>query len=73
MPATAAYRVTGMTCEHCVNAVSSEFLALDGVTDVEVDLDPDGTSTVTVISTAPLRPAQVDEALDEAGDYRLQP
>ena len=73
MPATAVYRVTGMTCEHCVNAVDSEFRALDGVTDVEVDLDAGGASTVTVISAAPLTAAQVDEALDEAGDYRLQP
>jgi copper chaperone len=65
------YRVAGMTCGHCVNAVSSEIKAIDGVTDVAVDLDAAGTSTVTVSSTGPLQREQVVAALDEAGDYRL--
>lgn len=69
---TTTYRVTGLTCEHCVNAVTSEFRALDGVTDVAVDLDPSGASAVTITSSAPLSAGQVDEALDEAGEYRLE-
>jgi copper chaperone len=32
------YTVTGMTCEHCVAAVSAEVDKLPGVTVVEVDL-----------------------------------
>lgn len=68
---TTDYRVTGMTCEHCVNAVREEFEAIDGVSDVSVDLAPEGTSTVTVTSSAPLTDGQVAEALDEAGDYQL--
>jgi copper chaperone CopZ len=68
---TSTYQVTGMTCGHCVNAVSSELKALDGVSDVAVDLDPAGVSAVTVTSAQPLRPEQVNAALDEAGDYRL--
>ncbi|MFN2559740.1 MAG: heavy-metal-associated domain-containing protein [Jatrophihabitans sp.] len=65
------YSVTGMTCEHCVNAVRQEIGALDGVSDVVVDLDAGGTSTVRVTSTMPVSDERVASALDEAGDYRL--
>ena len=67
---TQTYRVTGMTCEHCVGAVTDEIGAVDGVTSVTVDLVTGGTSTVTVQSSAPLDPAAVAEAVDEAG-YEL--
>jgi copper chaperone len=65
------YSVAGMTCEHCVNAVREEIGALDGVSQVAVDLDAGGTSTVRVTSTTPVSDEQVAAALDEAGDYRL--
>ncbi|MDR2252600.1 MAG: heavy-metal-associated domain-containing protein [Bifidobacteriaceae bacterium] len=65
-----AYRIKGMTCEHCVKAVKEEFGALDGVRGVEVDLAPDAVSTVTVTSAVPLDPAAVAAAVDEAG-YEL--
>jgi copper chaperone len=64
---TTDYKVTGMTCEHCVNAVSSELSALDGVSEVAVALVAGGTSTVTVTSAQPLADAAVAEAIDEAG------
>ena len=31
--------VAGMTCDHCARAVRTEVSAIDGVTDVDVDLD----------------------------------
>jgi len=68
---TTTYKVTGMTCEHCANAVTTEVTALDGVSAVAVQLVPDGVSTVTVTSAAPLPEAGVVEALDEAGGYQL--
>ncbi len=68
---TNTYAVTGMTCGHCASAVTSELQALDGVTDVTVDLVAGGTSSVTVTSTLPLDQFQVSAALDEAGDYQL--
>jgi len=68
---THSYAVSGMTCGHCAGAVTSELKSLDGVTDVRVELVAGGTSTVTVISSAPLDEAQVVAALDEAGDYQL--
>lgn len=67
MTTTAQYRVNGMTCEHCVKAVTSELTTLDGVRDVVVDLNPAGTSTVTVHSDTPLTDSAVVGAVDEAG------
>ena len=64
------YTVTGMTCGHCVTAVSEEIGTLDGVTGVSVDLVEGGESTVRVTSDAPLDPDQVRLAVDEAG-YQL--
>lgn len=64
---TTTYPVNGMTCAHCVAAVTEELTALEGVTEVTVDLVAGGTSPVTVTSTNPLDPALVAEAVDEAG------
>jgi copper chaperone len=65
------FRVAGMTCAHCVSAVSDELAALAGVIAVDIDLNADDISLVTVTSHAPLARGQVESALDEAGDYRL--
>ena len=64
---TATYSVSGMTCSHCVAAVTEEVSRLDGVDAVEIDLNADGDSRVTVTSTAPLPVEAVREAVDEAG------
>ena len=68
---SAIYQVTGMTCQHCVHAVTGELMHLGGVSDVTVVLVPGGLSAVTVTSEAPLAEQQVAAALGEAGDYRL--
>lgn len=68
---TATYEVTGMTCGHCVNAVTEELRNLDAVREVTVDLNPEGRSAVTVDSDVPLDVSAVESALDEAGDYKL--
>jgi len=70
MPTT-TYAVTGMSCEHCVNAVTSELSGLTGVSAVTVDLVPDGSSRVTVASAGPLPVDAVAAALDEAGGYQM--
>lgn len=64
---TTTYTVTGMTCQHCVNAVTEELNTIDGVTGVDVELDG---GTVTVTSAAPLDDTAVAAAIDEAG-YEL--
>lgn len=67
MSTTATYDVVGMTCEHCVRAVTEELSKLDGVSGVDVDLP---TGRVTVTSDAPLAGDAVAAAVDEAG-YEL--
>ncbi|HLT15620.1 MAG TPA: heavy metal-associated domain-containing protein [Acidimicrobiales bacterium] len=67
MATTTTYRVKGMSCGHCVSAVTEALSGLDGVTDVAVDLDA-GEATVT--SEGPLPQETVAEAIDEAG-YEL--
>ncbi|MDQ3504648.1 MAG: heavy-metal-associated domain-containing protein, partial [Actinomycetota bacterium] len=51
-------------CEHCVNSVTEEVSAIDGVTDVQVDL---ATGGLTVTSSGPVEDAAVAAAVDEAG------
>ena len=69
--ATTTYAVSGMTCEHCVRAVTQELEGLGGVRGVTVDLNPGGVSRVTVTSEAPVADQAIAAALDEAGDYSL--
>ncbi|MEU0680170.1 MULTISPECIES: heavy-metal-associated domain-containing protein [Streptomyces] len=64
---TTEYRVSGMTCSHCENAVKQELSALETVVDVQVDVP---TGHVTVTSTTPLDDSRIREAIDEAG-YEL--
>ncbi|MGI8458281.1 MAG: heavy-metal-associated domain-containing protein [Propionibacteriaceae bacterium] len=61
------YTVAGMTCGHCVQAVTEEVEKLDGVTDVVVDL---ATGSLTLTSTVIVDADAVAAAVDEAG-YEL--
>lgn len=61
---TSQWRVVGMSCEHCVAAVSEELGSLPGVTSVDVDL---ASGNVTVASTRPLPEQGVRAAVTEAG------
>lgn len=67
---TSTYTVTGMTCGHCVAAVTQELSGLPGVTEVAIDLVPAGLSMVTVSSAGALAEDAVRAAVDEAG-YEL--
>lgn len=58
------YTVTGMTCGHCVSAVTAEVSQIPGVSDVAVDLD---TGRLTFTSDAPVSREAVAAAVDEAG------
>ena len=62
--ATSSWTVTGMTCGHCVKAVTEEVSAIEGVLAVDVDLTT-GAVTVTA-DPAPSR-EQMAAAVDEAG------
>ena len=65
---TSTFTVQGMTCGHCVAAVTEEVKQIPGVTDVAVTLE-DGRLVVT--STDPVDFDRVVEAVAEAGDYTL--
>ena len=64
---TATYKVTGMTCGHCVQAVTTEVSKIDGVDKVDVDLE---SGNVTVTSETAVSESDVRAAVDEAG-YEL--
>jgi copper ion binding protein len=60
---TTTYQVTGMTCGHCVQAVTTEVSAIDGVTDVQVDLE----SGRVDVTGEGVTDEAVRAAVDEAG------
>lgn len=64
------YRISGMTCGHCVKAVTEEVSDLAGVEKVEVEL-ADG--KMTVYSQQPLTIDEIKTAVAEAGDYTVSP
>jgi len=61
------YSVAGMTCSHCVDAVTEELMSLPGVHDVRIDLVSGAVSTVHVVSDHEVDVDQVRAAVDEAG------
>ena len=56
--------VTGMSCEHCANAVRAEVGALPGVTEVDVDV---AAGKVRVTGSPVPGDAALREAIGEAG------
>jgi copper ion binding protein len=60
-----SYTVTGMTCNHCVKAVTEEVSAIPGVTGVEVTLEG---GKLDVTSDAPVDFDRIVEAVYEAGE-----
>ncbi len=65
---TSTYQVSGMTCGHCLQAVTNEVKKIEGVTNVEIDLE---SGSVRVESEAPVDEAAFRAAVDEAGDYEV--
>jgi len=61
---TSTYSVVGMTCGHCVNAVTEEVTQVPGVTAVDVDLASGG---LTVTSETTIDDSAVQAAVEEAG------
>ncbi|RBY92493.1 cation-transporting ATPase [Blastococcus sp. TF02-8] len=61
---TSTYTVVGMTCGHCVSAVTEEVNELPGVTAVQVDL---ATGGLSVTSDTAVDESAVRAAVEEAG------
>lgn len=66
--ATIDYTVSGMSCGHCVSSVTEEVSAVDGVSEVVVDLES-GRMSVTSAGELPLE--TIAAAVDEAGGYTV--
>ena len=56
--------VAGMTCDHCIRAVTSEVSKIAGVERVDVDL---AIGAVTVVSAEPVDLDALSAAVEEAG------
>jgi len=61
---TEQFIVPGVSCQHCVSAVTREVSALSGVKQVQVDLD---TKLVTVEHGAEVASEAIVAAIQEAG------
>lgn len=61
---TKTVNVSGMTCSHCVAAVTDEVSKIDGITSVDVDLD---SGNVEVSSDRDVDAADIAAAVEEAG------
>lgn len=60
---THSFHVQGMTCQHCVVAVSEEVGQVPGVSSVEVDLDSGG----LIVHGGGFDDAAIRAAVEEAG------
>lgn len=57
-------KIKGMSCQHCVMAVTKALGAVDGIKNVQVDLK---TGTATYEETKPVDEAAVAAAIRKAG------
>jgi len=64
MSFTETHDVVGMTCDHCARAVRAEVGAIEGVTDVAVDV---AAGVVRVTAEQPVSSAALRDAVEEAG------
>ncbi|HEU4325181.1 MAG TPA: heavy-metal-associated domain-containing protein [Roseiflexaceae bacterium] len=67
---TEQFRVPGVSCQHCVRAVTDEVSALGGVQTVTVDL---ATKVVTVEHGEQVSTEQIVAAINEAGYEEVTP
>ena len=58
------YNVPDVSCEHCVSAITKQLTQIDGIQNVEVDLE---TKKVTVVADDSVAEQQIRDGIDEAG------
>jgi copper chaperone len=63
-------KVKGMSCQHCVAAVTKAVAGLPGVSNVEVDL---ASGRVSYDRAAPLPPDDLDRVIRAAGYEVVEP
>jgi copper chaperone len=57
-------KIKGMTCRHCVMAVTRALVEIDGIRDVKVDLEK---AEASYTEEKPVAPALVRERIEKAG------
>ena len=55
------YSVPDISCEHCVNSITSEVTGVEGVTDIKVDLEN------KIVAVTGGEASAIVAAIDEAG------
>ena len=57
------FSVPAISCGHCVNAITEEVMKVDGVRELDIDLD----AKVVLVRGEDLDDAAIRAAIDEAG------
>ena len=57
-------RIEGMSCRHCVAAVTAALDSIEGIADVRVDLEA---KEATFEETIPIDPALIREKIEDEG------
>ncbi len=70
--ATKSINVEGMTCDHCVSAVTDELNKISGVTGVNVALNTAGPTPVNIVADNDISDSDIAAAVEEAG-YTIAP
>jgi copper chaperone CopZ len=65
-------KVQGMTCDHCVNAVTDALNKISGVTGVNIALNTDAPTPVNIVADNDISDADIKSAVEEAG-YTIAP
>ena len=65
-------KVQGMTCDHCVNAVTDQLNKISGVTGVNIALNTDAPTPVNIVADNDISDADIKAAVEEAG-YTIAP
>ncbi len=65
------WNATGLTCNHCAQSVTKNLLELNGMTNVEVDVKPNETSTIATHGIREFSAQEISNALRKAGKYVL--
>ena len=60
----ATIKINGMSCQHCVMAVTKALSAIDGITDVKVDLEK---GEAAFAEAKPVNQAILQESIKKAG------
>jgi copper chaperone len=58
------YKVPDVSCDHCVSAITNELTQIDGVENVQVNLQ---SKMVTVVASEEVAEQSIRDGIDEAG------